>query len=79
MVQNSMQTLGQIWMQINKLCDHRTDDLKMTFSFLSFPQDFQMPFSIGEDVLRYRDQPMDTGPFRLVIDAMQNLQPVWAE
>jgi hypothetical protein len=62
---------------LDRLCAQRDDGLKMNFMFLSFPSDFQLPFSTGEEVLRQQGKSIDTGPNRLLIEAMTNLQPVW--
>jgi hypothetical protein len=62
---------------LEHLCAHRVDGLNMTFNFLSFPSGFRLPFSSGEDVLRHQAEPIETGPNKLLVEAMNNLKPVW--
>ncbi len=62
---------------LERLCVDRDDGLKMNFEFLSFPDDFQLPFSSGEDVLQQQGKEVAFGPNRLLIEAMNNLHPVW--
>lgn len=59
------------------LCSRRDDGLRMTFQFLAFAADFQLPFTSGQDVLDQQGVPIDQGPNKLLVDAINNLQPIW--
>ena len=62
---------------LKRLCTERDDGFMMTFEFLSFPQGFRVPFRTGADVIQQMQEPTITGPNRWLIDAVNNLQPVW--
>jgi len=64
---------------LRRLSVGRADGLKLAFRFLAFPEGFRVPFASGKDVLHYQGLPLDSGPNRVLIDAMNNLQPVWEE
>ncbi len=63
---------------IRAIADEKTNGaLSMDFGFMVFPVDFQMPFSLGTDVLRLRTEETDAG--RAVAAAMNSLEPFWGE
>lgn len=62
---------------LKRLCSDRDDNFMMAFEFLSFPRSFRVPFRSGADVLLHMEKPTTTGPSRRLIDAVNNLQPVW--
>jgi len=64
---------------LNRLCERRTDGLQMSFQFLAFPEGFQLPFSSGQDVLEHLNGPIEEGPNQILIEALNNLQPLWKE
>ena len=62
---------------LERLCADRTDNLKMTFEFRSFQPCFKLPFANGAEVEAIRGGHGDTVQERLLIDAINNTQPVW--
>lgn len=62
---------------LDMLCYRRSDGLQMSFEFLSFPSDFELPFSSGADVRRAQDDPLSEKPYRYLVDIIGGLQPVW--
>ena len=62
---------------LNNLCKRQYGELSMTFQFLAFPENFRLPFATGQDVRDNQDTPLDEGPNRQLIEAMNNLQPIW--
>ena len=60
-----------------RLCQEQGNDLEMTFAFLSFPTGFKLPFSSGEEVLSHNEALLEAEQNRILIDALNNLQPVW--
>jgi hypothetical protein len=62
---------------LERLCASRDDGLRMTFVFRSFAPDFKLPFANGEEVARIRDGHGDSEQERLLIEGMNNTQPVW--
>ncbi len=51
----------------------------MDFGFLAFPAGFNMPFTIGEEVLYMRNMEEDAEPCRKLVMAMSNLETIWRD
>ena len=62
---------------LKQLCEGRCDDLKISFQFISFPSDFELPFSSGLDVMNHFEKSKEEGPNHLIVQALNNLQPIW--
>lgn len=51
--------------------------LSCDFVFLSFPSDFQLPFSTGEEVSTFMELPITAEPIAKLLSAIANIKPIW--
>lgn len=62
---------------LHRLCSEQGNGFEMSFEFRSFPPGFQLPFSSGEDFYRHLENPSASDKIRSLIDALDNIHPVW--
>ena len=51
--------------------------ITMDFGFLAFSAGYEQPFRSGEEVLRMQDASEDADPYKSLVYAMHNLEPIW--
>ena len=51
--------------------------ITMDFGFMAFSAGFEHPFRSGEEVLRMQDASEDADPYKSLVYAMHNLEPIW--